>query len=79
MSTNHNRHYVVCPKGDKAPQLCSASHAGKGPHQYWLKSQSYRAAPASRCFVLTWGVSASLPHHSLAQVLPEDALDAICK
>ena len=50
---------------------------GQGPQQYWLKSQSYRAAPAWTCFVLTQGVSASLAHHSPVHVLPEDALDAM--
>jgi len=28
-------------------------------------------------FVLTWGVSASLAHHSPAHVLTKDALDAM--
>ena len=57
--------------------MCSANNAGKGPYQYWLTSLSYRAAPAARGFVLTWGVSASLAHHSPAHVLSEDVLDAV--
>ena len=59
--------------GDEAAQLCSGQQYGKGPR--WLKSQSYRAAPASRCFLSTWGVPASLAHHSPAYVL--HTLDAM--